>query len=1194
MPFFQATKNSRAGVGTSFQDALGGGTTTNQPKGFYAAINGKKKNSVDLESVDGLLKLAKQKGLIGEAGEVDEEQKLSFLERLATGLGALNPAEAVMRDYEGTENFLTAYPKTVLQGIASAFTGNDYGEQTKRRYFGDIAEAMGVENKYARFGIGLIGDILLDPSTYVGGTIVRYGAKGVGAVARGGVKGLARISPEAAENLIKSGQALKDAGGHLFVHGYGASKITKEGLEKGLATDLLEFEGKKVNVQKALAISNAKRYGNDILTDSQWEEMIDYLFKGKSAEFNYFDNVTDEMIDAFNVKFPGVKTPLKDMTAMKTALTEGFGREATDVEVRSAVRTQTVSRLEDLSTKIPAKIGKLQELRQKLAQPFIADDLLGLKSTVSELRKELAELVGAETVTKIKGKPFMATAEQMDGALLDALSVEKSKFSKMVMDLAARIAGIESGMIEPAMKQITKEVADKGATFTTEEIIQGVMRRLFPKLKVKDTIVDLTQQITRLTNDMAAKQGVLEGVLVGKQMAKERIAKAFASGDFSMLPEELVGALRPVVDDPAVEKALTDRLARNAKLASAAGIEDPFIMYAPSIAKDVPEKQRVLNFFNGTRGVKIGSKDYTKEFRNLLKEEELIKDRSLFLRVEDEIAANELTDEFLNQIVSDYGQTVKAFKTERDAANAGYRMLKNKGIFGKDVGWVKENDWKFLNSQMNNNYKAFDAIAKATGFDAATSLFKRFVTGLFAPFHVRNYASGEIQNFELIGKVAFSPKVQASGIRLANKISGGAFSRVVDPFDKTLTLGKHVKSFGEEVIELHGKKFKLDEIGQAIEKRFGGSSRYNVDYNSITADADKLLDAGVFSREAIKEWGKGFSTLNPAKFAWNLVSEDNPLFRGARTLGAWIEMQQKSKLVLGALEKGMTMNEALGAAAKGGFDYRALTMFESKILRRVIPFYSFNRKNIELQLHVLGENPQRINQVIRSIENVQNLWETNLTPDEEKNLPAYLREYLSVPVGRTSQGVPQFVRDFGTPIEAFTNLIKFKAEGKSTIERTFLATLSKVNPYVKVPIELGIGKDSFRQRDIKEVYSAPEYELAPQFLKDFLRLKTVIKKDYKTGMPRTTYVADPERLLVTRSLFTSRGFTYYNNVFNGNITGFFKVMDLVSGIRVAEVDVDRQAGWNERRKEEELGDLLRRNGVVSEFNKLFIPSENKK
>lgn len=1192
MPFSQAIKNQRSGPGGGFIGALNRDVSS-QPKGFSAAINSSRQNSVDLESIDGLVKLARQKGFLNEAEDIANEDKLSFLQRLSSGLGALNPAEAIARNYTGTENFLIAYPKTVIQGIASALTGNDYGEQTKRRYFGDLVKDLGIENTWARFGIGLVGDILLDPSTYVGGTIARLGVKGAGIGARIGVKGIEKVSPEAAEHLLSAGKSLKDAGGELFVNGYGTSKVKKTGEAGGLAEDLLEYEGKKINVQKSLGLSNAKRHGNNVLTDGQWEEFLGYIFKGKSTEFNYFDNVTDEMLEAFNAKFPNARFPLKSMAETKTGLSEKLGREASDTEVRSAIRDQALDRLESTAIKIPQKIGILQGIRDKLAQPFIENDLIGLKQAVAELRKELAELMPKE-VTKIpKGKPFMATAEQMDGALLDALSVAKGKYTKMILDLEARIASIESGVIEPAMREVTKQVADKSARYSIEEILQQAMRKIVPKLKIKDQIVEINNQITQLANDMFLKQHLLEKVLAGKQIAKERIAKAFTSGNFSTLPEELVDALRPVVDDPAVAKALTERLARNTKLASAAGINDPFVMYAPSIAKDVTERQRITNFFNGTRGLRVGSKDYMKEFRNLLKDEELLKDRTLFLRVEDEIATNKLTEAFLKRTVEDYGEGLTAFKTEREAMAAGYRVLKEKGIFGKEIGYLKEADWKFLNSHLNNNYKAFDAIAKATGFDAATSLFKRAVTGLFAPFHVRNYASGEIQNFELIGKTAQMPKVQTAGIRLGNKVSQGAFSELMDPFDEAIALGKKAKSFGDETIELGGKLWKLDDIGQAIERRFGGSTRYNVDYNTILNDADKIIDSKIWSAESLKNWGESFKTFSLSKNpVEGLVGENNPVFKQARIIGAWIEQQQKAKLVVGALEKGMSMEESLGVAAKGGFDYRALTMFESKILRRIIPFYSFNRKNVELQLHVLGHNPQRINQVIRSIENVQNLWETNLTPEEKENLPAYLNEYLSAPIGRTVQGIPQFIRNFGTPIEAFTELFKFSAEGKSTIERTFLATLSKVNPYIKVPIELGIGKDSFRQRDLKEVYTAKEYALFEgTAIGDYLRIKKVTKKDFRTGLPRVTYVADPERLLIARSLFTSRGFTYFSNVFNGDITGFFRVMDLLSGIRVAEVDVERQAGFTDRRKREELGDLLRRNGIISEFNKLFIPKK---
>src|SRR3990167_3461124 len=242
MPFYQATKNQRSGTGSGFLEALDRDESI-KSKGFYASINNSRKSSADLESVDGLLKLARQKGLLGEAEEITEEDKLSFLQRLSSGLGSLNPAEALARAYEGTENFLIAYPKTVIQGIASALTGNDYGEQTKRRYFSDLVKNLDTEDSVARFGLGLAGDILLDPSTWFGGSIARYAVKGTSAVTRTAFKGLEKVAPEVSRGLTIAGKGTKDALGELFVDGYGASKKTKEGLDKGLLESYYEFDG---------------------------------------------------------------------------------------------------------------------------------------------------------------------------------------------------------------------------------------------------------------------------------------------------------------------------------------------------------------------------------------------------------------------------------------------------------------------------------------------------------------------------------------------------------------------------------------------------------------------------------------------------------------------------------------------------------------------------------------------------------------------------------------------------------------------------------------------------------------------------------------------------------------------------------------------------------------------------------------
>src|SRR3990167_5391704 len=109
MPFYQ---NSSKGSGrTGF---LNTEAKVSSGGGFLAARG---TGNGDLDSVDGLLKLAREKGLLAEAGEAVEEDKLSMLQRLSFGLGAFNPAEAIARDLDGTENFMIAYPKTVVQGI---------------------------------------------------------------------------------------------------------------------------------------------------------------------------------------------------------------------------------------------------------------------------------------------------------------------------------------------------------------------------------------------------------------------------------------------------------------------------------------------------------------------------------------------------------------------------------------------------------------------------------------------------------------------------------------------------------------------------------------------------------------------------------------------------------------------------------------------------------------------------------------------------------------------------------------------------------------------------------------------------------------------------------------------------------------------------------------------------------------------
>lgn len=854
----------------------------------------------DPTTTEGLAQIGRNAGLESEVNAIlDNRPKLSFLQRLSKGIGAFNPAEALLTGAEkGAPEGVKTYVKNVVQGLGSAVTGTDY--EGERRTFADAAQKFGVTNGIAKFGIGFLGDVLLDPTTYFGGAIARGITAGAVKTADIGLSTLGRVAPKVEEGLRLAGQGAKEAAGKAFVFGYGTSK--------GVPEAALEVQSKIAKAKEGIVASNLSRLGTGTLAPSQQEELVQKLLAGKRAEF-------------------------------------------------------------------------------------------------------------------------------------------------------------------------------------------------------------------------ATGRGTLEAKTAAREAA--------------------------VSTDPLVQQTIEGQGVRSKKFAEQAGVSDPFEVYFPGLKKD-----KVQKFVEGTRSLRVGSEGYLKQFRDLLTDEQLVRNPAeAFAKREFEVAKNGIVRSELRKLVRDVGKPVGAFATEDDALKAGYRVVKEKGQFGKVIGYLAENDKRFLDSLISPEFSTIDTIAKATGFDALTSLFKRSVTGLFAPFHVRNFVSGHIQNFEVLGKDALNPKAIAAGQKLAWKLSRGE------------------TAFASETVNVGGREVNLGKVMKAFADRFDTSSQYIGDIADATKGAGTAPGA-ILSKESAKET---VATLG--------LGQQAIPFRAARAVGNFIETQQKATAYLVALGQGKTVPEALKLAERAGFDYRALTAFESKVLRRVIPFYSFTRKNIELQLRTVGENPERINQVLAFFTNLGD----QPSAEERRSLPEYLQATLGIKLSDTPEGLKQYISSFGTPVEAFADLFN---------KNPILKAISQMNPLIKAPIEIGIGKDSFRQRDLKDVYDAREYKAAPQFVKDLLGIKketksvftTVNGKSVKSG-DRVVYVADPMKLLVARSLFTARGFSYLDQAFGGDLQGFAKALRLTTGLKPQQVDLEQTKYFAERDKERELQDLLQRHGKVSTFERAFVPKK---
>lgn len=830
-----------------------------------------------------------------------KEERLSLLGRIGAGLSAFETGNAVATGLEKKSVLagVGSYVTGVAKGLGSAITGRDFG-QTEKKTYADIAEKYGVTNSIAKFGLGFVGDILLDPSTYLGGAVAKGALKGVKAGTKAGLKGVAKVAPDVAKGLTMTGKGVQDALGKAFVFGYGTSK--------GLSEKALEVVGKKAASREGIIISNLRRLGTNTLSESQMQEVASKLLAGKRTEY------------------------------------------------------------------------------------------------------ELGKLIGSSAQ--------------------------------------------------------------------------------------------------------------------GKKLVRE----ALSTGDYSKIPAQLQDALKVGSNDPKVREAIASQLDRSLKFAKQSGIDDPYSIYFPGIRKDALQK-----FFDNTKSLRIGSEGYLKEFKNLLKDEDLVLNPAeAFAKREVQMASDNIVRNELGSMVREFGKPLNAFKSSDEALQAGYKLVKEKGAFGKGIGYLKEVDKKFIDDLISPEFSTIDTVAKGLGFDAVTSLFKRGVTGLFPSFHVRNYVSGMMQNYEVLGAAVFSPKNISAGHKIALALARG-------------------KSLGKDVLEIGGKSYSINKVMKPFTKRFGTSSQYIADIADATATG-KLTRSGRLTKSG------QITSLNP-------LSADSLAFRKARAVGNFIETQQKAVAYVTALRQGKSVKEALELATRAGFDYRALTGFESKVLRRIIPFYSFTRKNIELQLRTLGENPQRINNILKIMRNAQ-----NVTPEERRGLPDYAKEQFTFKIGK------DYAVGLGSPIEQINQQF-----GPNPIRRL----AASMNPVFKAPLERAFNKDFFRDRPLTEVIQAGEYAKAPKIIKNFLQVKEITTTQ-KDGTKTVKYVANPYRLQLLRNLPTTRGATYVSAIFDDRGTPS-KILSAFTGVKPRPIDLETVEYFRNRDRQKELEQLLYQSGVLKKFETVYKP-----
>lgn len=238
-------------------------------------------------------------------------------------------------------------------------------------------------------------------------------------------------------------------------------------------------------------------------------------------------------------------------------------------------------------------------------------------------------------------------------------------------------------------------------------------------------------------------------------------------------------------------------------------------------------------------------------------------------------------------------------------------------------------------------------------------------------------------------------------------------------------------------------------------------------------------------------------------------AETSALVRGlsaGRTVGEALENNAKIAHVVGQLERGMPLEQALASAKKHLFDYTELTPFERNVMRRVVPFYTWTRKNVPLQLESLARDPRKpllVEKTRRAVSR-EDAYET-----EMQLAPDYVAEQLNVVLGKDDQGNLHVLSGLGLPLEDLNRFYKI------TPARTLNSLAALASPLLRVPVEAITDHSFFTGKPITDEATNNYYRKATSVLaavpglRDWLEIGERRYTDPETGESRVTYTANP-------------------------------------------------------------------------------------
>jgi hypothetical protein len=315
----------------------------------------------------------------------------------------------------------------------------------------------------------------------------------------------------------------------------------------------------------------------------------------------------------------------------------------------------------------------------------------------------------------------------------------------------------------------------------------------------------------------------------------------------------------------------------------------------------------------------------------------------------------------------------------------------------------------FMNTSLGNQKKAgFEALTRV--IDRIHQMWKPTVTGLQPAFHIRNAVGSTALNMLDIGFKTADPRINA----IASKAARGL----------------------DEVVEVGGHKIKASEISNLMVANNAFATGQVTDIDALS----KSYMSGITDIAAPQKAGVGKVWKTATDAGMKVTDTVESQVRGVNFI-AHLE---------DALEKGVSLKEAAAYAGsmvqKYHFDYTDLTDIERQVFKRIMPFYTFTRKNLPLQLEELLNKPR--------VAAYLDTWNDNMEQSygvDSANMPNWMQSQmaLAMPFLNAGDGRTAYA-NISLPMADVTSL----GSPKEAMNKA----LGMITPIAKAPLELSMNR----------------------------------------------------------------------------------------------------------------------------------------